>query len=74
MAKKVAQEHHRQKRLAYAEKLVDAVQTLSEAVAAKQRLEAEAAVRGREVSAQARKDAEIVNLRGQLEFAHPSSP
>ena len=50
------------------------MKTLSEAVAAKQRLEAEAAVRGREVAAQARKNAEIANLKGQMEFAHPSSP
>ena len=74
VGKNVAQERHRQKRLAYAEKLVDAVLTLSEAVAAKQRLEAEAAVRGCEVAAQARKNAEIANLRGKMEFAHPSSP
>ena len=72
--KNVAQEHHRQNRLAYARKLVDAMQTLSEAVAAKQRLEAEDAVRGREVVAQARKGAKVANVRGQLEFMHPSSP
>ena len=74
VVKNVAQEHHWQKRLAYTGKLVDAVQTLSEAVAAKQCLDAEAVFRGRELATQARKDANITNLRGQLEFTHPSSP
>ncbi|CAN0319713.1 unnamed protein product [Pylaiella littoralis] len=55
------------------EKLVGAVQTLSDAVVAKQRLDEEAAGRAREMAAEQRRATKIKNLKGEYELSDPES-
>ncbi|CAN0408620.1 unnamed protein product [Pylaiella littoralis] len=67
----VVQETLRQGRMGHIEELVGAVQTLSNAVVAKKRLDEEAACRARERAAEDRGATKIRNLRGEYEFAIP---
>ncbi|CAM9263997.1 unnamed protein product, partial [Pylaiella littoralis] len=69
----VAQEKFRQQRMGQTEKLVGAVQTLSDAVVAKQRLDEEAAGRAREMAAEQRRATKIKNLKGEYELSDPES-
>ncbi|CAN0085693.1 unnamed protein product [Pylaiella littoralis] len=69
----VAQEKFRQQRMGQTEKLVEAVQTLSDAVVAKQRLDEEAAGRAREMAAEQRRATKIKNLKGEYELSDPES-
>ncbi|CAN0450642.1 unnamed protein product [Pylaiella littoralis] len=74
VAKNVASEAYRQKRLAQTSQLAQAVVSLSESVAAKCTLDEEAAVRAREVAARVRKDQAIRDLQGRMALEEADSP